>query len=215
MKKIAILSLAAIAPLFAGEPEETLTLIQPQENSFTTFEIEMGGFYTLPTCHFAKGVDKVDFLGMDITAAYYITENWAITMRAAWAYGEPDPTQDMPLIGDNDIFSDDVDAHMWSMIPGIRYRQQIDENHFWFAGGGLGISSYDINAPMHEPDSTGMGYNFEVGLQWNLPVSTNSSQKEEYPYGYISVFGEGGFNYPHGIKNQFNIGIRAGVRIVF
>jgi len=206
MKKNLILALAMVAPAFAGEPVAPITVVQPAPVAApSVWAGEVGPSYTLATKDLVDGIDGIDMAGIDITGVYNINDNWAITLRGSWAYGENG--DDIWYFTDNqECLLDDIDGETWSLMPGVRYRDELCENWNWYVGVNMGVTHMELKVGPENPDATGFSYSVEAGVQYEI-------NNDWYAYG--AVYGAGSTADPAGVDDQFGVGIRAGVGFEF
>lgn len=206
MKKNLILALAMVAPAFAGEPVAPITVVQPAPVAApSVWAVEVGPSYTLATKDLVDDIDGIDMAGIDITGVYYINENWAITLRGAWSYGETD-VHEWFNTDTQEYWIDDIDGEKWSLMPGVRYRDEICDSWSWYVGVNFGVTHFELNAVDGNSDASGFSYSVEAGVQYEMTDDW---------YAYGAIYGEGCTADPAGVRDQFGVGIRAGVGFEF
>lgn len=205
MKKSIILSLALVAPAFAGEPVAPVTVVEPAPAPAPCWAVEVGPHYTLATRHLGTGAGDLDMGGIDITGLYNVDDKWAVTLRFSWAEGDAYCPHEHNT-ATQEYFVKDVDGQAWSIMPGVRYTSPITEDLDWFVGANVGINNLELETAWESHDATGFGYSAETGLKYQVIDNL-------YIYGAVQV--SGSTADPNGIRHQFGYGIRAGVGFEF
>lgn len=204
MKK-SLLALALVAPAFAGEPSAPVYVPPPAPAADCPFSIEAGPVYTVATRHLDAGMGDLDMGGIDITGVYDLNDRWSVTLRAAWTEGDAYAAH-WHYTDNQEYYIKDLDATAWSIMPGVRYTAPITDSLSWFAGANIGITNLELEDAWKSDDATGFSYSIEAGVKYSVT---------EKLYLYGAVQAAGCTADPIDVRDQFGVGIRAGVGFSF
>lgn len=169
MKKSLILALTMVMPAMAG----TVTVVDPSPAPVpapkdTSCAVEIAGMYRFASRDLSSVNKSIDTYGVDLTAVHSLDANNAVTLRFGYAYGSE--------VYREAGFSMHEHVENFSIMPGYRFTQPIDDNLSVFAGANVGIvwgtldaSLTDFNADLYATDREwGWGASAEVGLRYQI-----------------------------------------------
>ncbi|MBQ7024002.1 MAG: outer membrane beta-barrel protein [Akkermansia sp.] len=181
MKKTIILALALAAPAMAGDAKSApITVVDVPPVVAPTpspWALEIAGVHTWTMADANDGMHNINTWGVDVTAVYNMTPNWAATLRFSWADGSG------RVFGDYgaEKFYNKLDITNWSVTAGVRYTAPITEKLSWFAGANAGWGRTEMTSKSYEDygdqggysykaeaDDVGFVYSVETGLKYDI-----------------------------------------------
>lgn len=202
MKKTIVMMLACAAPVFAGEPAAVAPVPAPAPApAVNPWSYELGVSYSWASTDAVKNssFDKLQTIGVDLTACYAMDENNSVNLRFGYGWGDSSDAEGTKL-----------HAHTWTLMPGYRYTCPLDDTWSVYAGANIGVAAsawklHDHGWHAHASD-WGFAYSAELGVRYALCPNS------ELFLGYIF---SGNTAKPTGCEAQVNHGIRAGVGMKF
>ena len=175
-----------------------------------TFSLEIGGTYTNMCIHDTGTDYDLNPIGVDATAVYHLSENWAVTLRGAWNKADDKSTYEV-------YDKWDAEIQEWAIMPGIRYTIPVSDRIKWYVGANIGyahakaeeswIDTYDGEHENYKWNENGLDYSIETGV--NVYI-TNSF----YVYGAVQFWGTTIKPGDNGDYQQ-GIGVRVGTGVSF
>ena len=206
MKKIAIMMLACAAPAFAGEPAVDMTTPAPvppapAENPWT---YEMGMSYSWATNSPIRGenFDKVQTIGVDVTACYKLDDRNSLNMRLGYGWGD----------SSCDFTEGEQKLHIntWTLMPGYRYTYPMNDKWSVFAGANIGVAAtgwkeHGALGKAHD-SAWGFAYSAEAGLRYQVCPNADL---------FVGYVFSGNTAKPSGCREQVTHGVRFGFSMKF
>ncbi|MBQ7024001.1 MAG: porin family protein [Akkermansia sp.] len=180
MKKTIILALALAAPAMAGDAKSapiTVVDVPPVvAPAPSPWALEIAGVHTWTMADADDRMHNINTWGVDVTAVYNMTPNWAATLRFSWADGSG---RMVGGNGDDVWYKSGLDVTNWSVMAGIRYTAPVTEKLSWFAGANAGWGRTEITYKYFEvsdarytgkgeADDVGLAYSVETGLKYDI-----------------------------------------------
>ena len=181
MKKTIILALAFAAPAMAGDAKSApITVVDVPAVVAPTpspWALEVAGVHTWTMADADDYMHDINTWGVDVTAVYNMTPNWAATLRFSYADGSG---RCVGGNGDNEMTKKKEEITNWSVTAGVRYTAPISEKLSWFIGANAGLGRTEVKGSLTwitdngrdklklEPDDIGFAYSAETGLKYDI-----------------------------------------------
>lgn len=181
MKKTIILALAFAAPAMAGDAKSApITVVDVPAVVAPTpspWALEVAGVHTWTMADAYDDMHNINTWGVDVTAVYNMTPNWAATLRFSYADGSG---RCVDGNGDNEMYKWKDEVTNWSVTAGVRYTAPISEKLSWFVGANAGLGRTEIKTSQTwitdngrgkekaEADDIGFAYSVETGLKYDI-----------------------------------------------
>lgn len=180
MKAAIIILAAAALPAMAGQPANIATTpweVSPGPLVASPITVELGAGYNYAV-HKAMEMGtpnaRVNTYNVDLTSVYHLDDHNALTMRLGYATGSGRETAD--YTGEGDLLRNRIRSNSFSLMPGYRYTQPINDKLSAFAGANIGIGntslkykdSNDLSLYKSHDSDWGFVYSAEAGIRYAL-----------------------------------------------
>ncbi len=223
MKKSLILALALAAPVFAGDPVVTPppTVYTPPAPCPWSVEAAVGyGFAMGDIYDDTLGSKSIDVYTADLTAVYTIDETHSVNLRFGYSFGDECYRGILGGIGREVDVATETDVHTFTLMPGYRYSNKLNDAWTVYAGANVGIANvsvkdwigesygeYGMSVRTHDSD-WGFAWSVEVGAQYKMTDNW-------YAFGTWGLFGNTAepatCEYLRAVDQQWYHGFRLGV----
>lgn len=179
MKKTIILALALAAPAMAGDAKSApITVVDVPPVVAPTpspWALEIAGVHTWTMADAYDGMHNINTWGVDVTAVYNMTPNWAATLRFSYADGSG---RYLEGYSDDYAYKFKSEITNWSITAGVRYTAPVTEKLSWFVGANAGLGRTEMKDTFTHPhdnyrekykaDDVGLAYSVETGLKYDI-----------------------------------------------
>lgn len=167
---------------------------------------------------------KLNMLGFDATAVFLLDEANAATLRFGYAWGAASGSMQSPGISWNDRYR----GNLFSIMPGYRFVDKVDDELSWYAGLNLGVVNSSLK--LRETGTvTGLGsyenhyHGSEWGFGYSVELGASYSLKENMAlilaYEFSGNTARPKFSDGHGATvnstQQVHHGVRVGVSLSY